>query len=91
MNRTLFILLPVLVLSGCNYKNQDTRVPVAKVGNVTLYYDEIPPLMKRGSPGNDSIGIIQTYINKWAKKELVLQKAEENLTAELKKEIDLKA
>jgi hypothetical protein len=89
MNRTFFILLPILVLSGCNYENQDMRVPVAKVGDVTLYYDEIPPLMTQGSPGNDSIGIIQTYINKWAKKELVLQKAEENLTAELKKEIDL--
>jgi hypothetical protein len=77
------------VFSGCNYLNQDTRLPVAKVGNVTLYYDEIPPLMKQGSPGNDSVGIIQTYINKWAKKELVLQKAEENLTVDLKKEIDL--
>lgn len=89
MIRILFILLPVLVLFGCNYENQDTRVPVAKVGNVTLYYDEIPPLMKHVSPGNDSIGIIQSYINKWAKKELVLQKAEENLSVELKKEIDL--
>ncbi len=89
MNRPIFIFLSICVLSGCNYKNQDTRVPVAEVGNVTLYYDEIPPLMKRGSRGNDSIGIIQTYINKWAKKELVLQKAEENLSIDLKKEIDL--
>ena len=31
--------------------------------------------------------VIQNYINKWAKRELLLQKAEDNLSPELKDEI----
>jgi hypothetical protein len=38
------------------------------------------PDIHEGYPGADSIAIIQNYINKWAKKELVFQKAEENLS-----------
>ncbi|MCU0364039.1 MAG: hypothetical protein MUE32_11840 [Bacteroidales bacterium] len=41
-----------------------------------------------GLSGDDSTAIIRDYINKWARRELMLQKAEDNLTPEVQKEIE---
>jgi hypothetical protein len=48
-----------------------------------LYYDEIPKLIQSVKTEPDSAAIIQNYINKWAKRELLLEKAEENLSPEI--------
>jgi hypothetical protein len=88
MNKTVIILLAVFLFNGCRHNNRTVeRVPVAEVGKVILYYDNIPRLIQRGINQDDSAAIIQNYINKWAKRELLLQKAEENLSPELKDEI----
>jgi hypothetical protein len=88
MSRILIILLFVSVLSGCKqYNNTVKRIPVAEVGKVTLFYDELPNLIQRGINDSDSAALVQNYINKWAKRELLLQKAEENLSLEQKNEI----
>jgi hypothetical protein len=87
MNRTLIIILTVFLLAGCNKKNTPKRIAVAEVAKVVLYYDEIPRLIQRGINESDSAAIIQNYINKWAKRQLLMQKAEENLSSELKAEI----
>ncbi len=88
MNR--IALLPVLILlfACSNEKNANERIAVAQVGNVILYYDEIPNLIQRGINEPDSAALMQNYINKWAKRELLLQKAEDNLAPEMKDEID---
>ena len=88
MNRIVLVCLVILVLAGCrNYNKTAKRVPVAKVGDVILYYDQIPKLIKQGTSESDSSVVFQNYINKWAKKELLFQKAEANLSPELKNEI----
>jgi hypothetical protein len=88
MNKTVIILFTILLFTGCKSgKNTVKRIPVAEVGNVVLYYDEIPKLIQAGINETDSIAIVQNYINKWAKRELLLQKAEENLSPELRDEI----
>jgi hypothetical protein len=88
MNKTIFILSAVFLLAACrNNKNTSERIAVAEVGKVILYYDMIPQLINRGINEQDSSAILQNYINKWAKRELLFQKAEENLSAELKNEI----
>jgi len=85
MNKKVLLLLAALLLSGCT-KNKNTvkRVPVAEVGKEVLYFDEIPQLIKYDLNKTDSAAIIQNYINKWAKRELLLLKAEENLSKEVK-------
>ncbi len=89
MNRTLIIFFTVILLAGCNNgKNAVKRIPVASVGRVVLYYDEIPDMFQHGIVEEDSATIVQNYIHKWAKRELVLQKAEENLSPALKEEIE---
>jgi hypothetical protein len=81
--------MTILLLSGCkNRNNQTKRIPVAEVGKVVLYYDEMPKLIQKGVNDSDSTALFQNYINKWAKRQLLLQKAEDNLTPSLKSEIN---
>jgi hypothetical protein len=88
MNRYILILLILSLLAGCKGgKKEVKRIPLAEVGKVVLYYDEIPGLLLRGINKSDSADVIKNYINKWAKRELLLQKAENNLSPELKEDI----
>ncbi len=88
MKRTGAIVLLVLLITSCGrFRNASERIPVAQVGKVILYYDEIPNLIQRGINDSDSTALVTNYINKWAKRELLLQKAEENLSPDLKYEI----
>lgn len=88
MNKTMLILITGVVLTACQSNNNKVkRIPVAEVGDVILYYDEIPQLTQHGIDDADSLALIKNYINKWAKRLLVLQKAEQNLSPELKSEI----
>jgi len=87
MNKALLIIMIIVVSAGCNKNNIVKRIPVAEVGNTILYYDEIPDPVSNELNKADSAAIVQNYINKWAKRRLLLQKAEENLSPELKIEI----
>lgn len=88
MNKTVIILSAIFLLVCCrNSNNTSKRISIAEVGNVILYYDEMPKLIQRGINEADSAALFQNYINKWAKRELLLKKAEENLSIELKDEI----
>jgi len=89
MNKIPVILLIIIIHAGCNNQgSRSQRIPVAKVGDVTLYYDQIPRLLQPGISSADSTAIVQNYINSWAKKELLFLKAEENLSSDLKNDID---
>jgi hypothetical protein len=77
-----------LVISGCkNGTTAEKRLAVAEVRNTVLYYDEIPNLIPKGTGRGDSITLVQNYINRWAKRKLLLMKAEENLSADMKNEV----
>jgi len=89
MNRIIIILLIVLLGGSCrNNNNNARRISVASAGDATLYLDQVPDLIQPGTPPADSAAIFQNYINKWAKRELLFQKAEENLTPEMRSEIE---
>jgi hypothetical protein len=88
MNKSLAFILIIYISVCCKEKNTTaSRIPVAEIDKVVLYYDEIPRLIQKGINEPDSAAIIQNYINKWAKRELLLQKAEENLSPEMKADI----
>jgi HEPN domain-containing protein len=88
MNKISVVVFALLLFAACK-ENKKTlsRIPVAEVDNTTLYYDEIPQLIQKGVNEADSTAIIHNYINKWAKRQLLLQKAEENLSAQMKTDI----
>jgi hypothetical protein len=88
MNKVLLLVVTIILLAGCEHKKSvSKRIPVAQVGKDILYFDEIPNMILDGINKSDSTSVVQNYINKWAKRELLLQKAEENLSPGLKEEI----
>jgi hypothetical protein len=88
MNKLIIIVCSIFLLSGCkNNHNQNKRIAIAEVGRFVLYYDEMPKLIQKGINEADSAALFQNYINKWAKRQLMLQKAEDNLSPALKDEI----
>ena len=89
MNRIIAIILILYAFNGCGKNSsQLKRIPVAKDGNVVLYYDQIPEQVRNSLSTADSAALIQSYINKWARRELMYQKAEENLSPDLRNEIE---
>ncbi|YCO56654.1 peptidyl-prolyl cis-trans isomerase [Psychroserpens sp. MEBiC05023] len=61
------------------FKETDDRVPVARVGDVYLYEEDIKELVIEGTPKEDSTQIVTSYINRWATQQLLLDGAERNL------------
>lgn len=89
MNKNLKLILILVLLAGCKSNDKTVkRIPVAEVDKVILYYDELPNLIQHGVNDADSASIVQNYANKWAKRRLMLLKAEENLSAGTKTEIE---
>jgi hypothetical protein len=88
MNKIVAILFLALVISGCNRNREAAiRIPVAEIGRKTLYYDQIPQMIIGGLNGPDSAAMVQNYINKWAKHELLLMRAEANLSQSARDDI----
>jgi hypothetical protein len=88
MNKLFISILIICLFVSCKDKNSAARrIPIAEINKNVLYYDEIPQLIQGGINVADSAAIIQNYINKWAKKELLLQKAEDNLSQDVKSDI----
>lgn len=78
----LFLLVAVLV--GCSKNRKGLGRPVAMVGNKYLYESQLPALSGPGISIQDSICIRKSYIDKWIRQQLLLEKAEQNLTYEQK-------
>jgi len=53
---------------------------VARVGEKFLYEEDIKDLVAEGTPVNDSIQIISSFINRWATQQLLLAGSERNLS-----------
>jgi hypothetical protein len=88
IKQLLTLAVTIFFLAGCRNSNTTVkRIPVAEVGKTILFYDEIPDLIHDGASRTDSIALVQNYINQWAKKKLLLLKAEENLSQGLKDEV----
>ncbi len=89
MNKVILLLCCLFLLAGCkNKNNHPKRRALAEVGKEVLYYDEIPKLIQHGVNEADSVALYQNYINRWARRQLLLKKAEDNLSPELKAEIE---
>ncbi len=89
MNKIIPVLIVALSLAACKGNNNGLkRIPMAKVGDNVLYYDDMPYNIARGLSGNDSVTVIRNYINQWAKRELIFQRAEKNIPVDVKAEIE---
>jgi len=77
------ILFFALILAGCDLiqmKKQQSangvaRVPVARVNNTFLYHDDLAGIVTQGTSKEDSISRIESYVNNWIRKQLLIQEA----------------
>lgn len=81
--KIVHIILLTVALSACSLLPDRDEV-VAKVGEKKLSMNELSAIIPNYLEGNDSVLWADDYIKKWVKRELLLQKAEENLKPELK-------
>lgn len=90
MQRGAWILL-LFGLSSCQFFTTSEDVLLATVNEKQLFLSEIEPLLKDVDSKEDSIAFVQTWIESWAKEQLMVQQAQNNLTTELEavqKQID---
>ena len=82
--RFSLILLIGLIAVSCGkfIKDDIENRPVARVGNVFLYADDINKLLPENTTPQDSAALVTNYVNNWAIKQLLLTKAEINLPEE---------
>lgn len=78
-----FFVILVIFIHGCIFSSDDDPV-VAEVGVKKLYNSDIIGIVPVGTSSEDSILLINDYVRKWVKNELMVQKAEENLTIDQK-------
>jgi len=77
------------IFGSCSEK--PAKEPVARVGERYLYRSDLTGILPANVSKDDSILITDDYISRWVKQELMIQKANENLTASQKdvsKELD---
>lgn len=74
----LTILLPAFL--SCKYINFSSDKVVAEVGGQKLLESDIRELIPEGTNPEDSIRMLEQYINTWATQHLLLQKAESELS-----------
>lgn len=83
--RQILLIAVILFLASCtDYKRKSDEEPVARVFDRYLYPDAIRDIMPANISSSDSVIIARDFIEKWIKKQLLLNKAELNLTEEEK-------
>lgn len=85
--KSIFFVIAVLlliVLGSCDgiLKKNEDKEPIARVGDVFLYKEDIAPLLDTRISKQDSISFVTNYINIWAAKQLLLSKSKINLSEE---------
>ncbi len=85
----LWILTVIIFVVSCTENvSFNKNVAVAKVGNKVLLKRDIPNQFPKGISAEDSLILTKKYIESWIKKELLLEKAKENLTRAQENEIN---
>lgn len=91
MRTIILVSISLFLLNACSdYNGSNNHEAVAQSGSKLLYANELTLNLNNDISVEDSISIVRNYIDRWIKKELLLSKAEENLTEEFKTEIDKK-
>lgn len=83
INRIVHIVLIAFLAASCNLF-QEKSVPVAKVGDQVLTLKDLERDIPNYLDKDDSVLWADDYIKKWVERELLLKKAEENLSDQMK-------
>lgn len=95
IKKLLFYLSFIILLTidfACQKKTEilNEDKPVAKVYDKYLMMSEIAQIIPKNTSPEDSIVLVENYINRWIKKQLLVYMSEEYLDEQEKKEIEKK-
>jgi len=82
MKIIIICVISVFIISSCNIDDHSGKdnYPVARVLDSYLYFRDLKSKMPDGLSPKDSAVFAKEYIDKWIKKQLLLKKADMNLT-----------
>ena len=85
-----FVAFLVMLVSACSKWFKDDRpvAPIARVGETYLYPSDIEPFITKGMGAKDSAVFVLDYINRWAAKQMLLEKSKINLPEEKLREFN---
>lgn len=81
--KVLLFLSTLLACYSCGNKSNKDEAYIARVYDKYLFPDDIDNLVPYGTPKEDSINIVNDYVQNWIRQMLLLKKAELNLSPEL--------
>ncbi len=85
IKNVLILLIFTLFIPACDkFETRKTEKPLARVGEEYLYPSDVEEIFSGKITQNDSLLLLNNFIDKWIRKQLILQKAELNLTEEQK-------
>ena len=80
MNKFVCIITAALLVCSCTlYESITKGEKVAQIGRAALYKTDLEKIIPKGIAPKDSAALVRQYIDSWAIKQLMLQKAEEQL------------
>lgn len=80
---TFIIFFSVLLLQCSKNEVSEDKI-IARVGEKKLMESELSQIIPKNTEQEDSMQLADDYVRKWVKQELLIQKANENLTLEQK-------
>ena len=81
MKNIIVYIFVVVFFSSCNYftlKKEESK-EIARVNNIYLYQKDLAKVITNGVSKQDSVLLVNNYINNWVKQQLLLSKAQLNL------------
>ncbi len=75
----LMVIGLLLAISGCNNFKKPEEGALARVYNQVLYPSDIEGLVRKGTSKQDSILMVQGYIENWARDKMMLNLAKKNM------------
>ena len=83
MRKIIFPLICFISLASCDYfQKGQLESAVARVNTSYLFQKDLEGLVSEGTPKEDSILIVQNYINRWATHQLLISQAIKNIPQE---------
>ena len=83
MHRLSPLILLLIFVTSCDYfKQEDPRVPIARVNDSYLYEEDVTDLISQATSQEDSALRVNNYINRWATQQLLIDQSKINLTDE---------
>lgn len=84
MRKAFLVILPLSVIlslfSGCLNKKSSNDKPIARVFDKNLYLSDIEEILPKDMSPEDSAQFLMAYVDRWIRKELLVNRAEKNLT-----------